>query len=399
MLRPGPDCARLPVSREVQVFEYQKYGRYFAQCAHGMEELVAGELVELGARNPKPDYRGVYFEGDPATLYRINYCSRLISHVLAPLITFQCHSDRYLYKTARQIDWESILGRDQTFVIAANASDSNLHHSRFAAQRLKDAIADHFSEKYGERPSVDRREADLWLSLSIHRNRAIISIDSSGGSLHRRGYRGEAREAPIQETLAAALIRHSGWKGERPLVDPMCGSGTILAEAAMVAGGLPAAWKRQAGRPSFAMLPDYDAGIWESVKNEMDALRQPLPAGLISGSDIDGKSVSLARLNLNRLPGPPLIALRKRDFREIEKIEGATIVTNPPYGKRLGDHTEVKELYREFGDFLKQRCQNSTAWIFCGDMELVKSIGLRTKRRIPLFNGPIECRLVEIPVY
>jgi len=187
------------------VFEYQRYGRYFAQGAHGLEELIAGELQELGATEVRPAYRGVYFVADPAVLYRVNYCSRLSTHVLAPLITFACHSDKYLYKTARKLDWESLLDVEQTFTIAANASDSNLHHSQFAAQRLKDAIADHFVEKRGERPSVDRREADLWLNLNIHRNKAIISVDCSGGSLHRRGYRVVAREAPLQETPPAAV--------------------------------------------------------------------------------------------------------------------------------------------------------------------------------------------------
>ncbi|MBU1700576.1 MAG: class I SAM-dependent RNA methyltransferase [Candidatus Eisenbacteria bacterium] len=364
-----------------------------------MEELIADELKELGAAEIRPAYRGVYFKADPAVLYRVNYCSRLASHVLAPLITFACHSHKYLYKTARKLDWESLLGLDHTFVIAANASDSNLHHSQFAAQRLKDAIADHFVEKRGERPSVDRREADLWLNLNIHRNKAIISVDCSGGSLHRRGYRIDAREAPLQETLAAALLRHSGWRGETPLVDPMCGSGTILAEALMLASRLPAAHVRMAGKPPFAHLPDYDAAVWTRVKAAADAEMRELPAGLIQGGDIDAQAVRVARGNLARLPGGRGVLITKRDFRQGEPIDGATIVTNPPYGRRLSDTAKVKILYGELGDFLKRRCTNSTAWILAGDVELVKSIGLRPKQRIPIFNGPLECRLVEIPVY
>jgi putative N6-adenine-specific DNA methylase len=381
------------------VFEYQKYGRYFAQGALAMEELIAGELKDLGAAEVRPAYRGVYFVADPAVLYRVNYCSRLANHVLAPLITFECHSDKYLYKTARKLDWDSLLDVGHTFVIAANASDSNLHHSQFAAQRLKDAIADHFVEKRGERPSVDRREADLWLSLNIHRNKAIISVDCSGGSLHRRGYRLVAREAPLQETLAAALLRHSGWRGETPLVDPMCGSGTILAEALMLARRMPSAYMRMADKPPFAHLPDYDAALWVRVKTAADAEMRELPAGLISGGDIDDQAIRVSRGNLARLPGGRSVLLAKRDFRAGEPIEGATIVTNPPYGRRLSDRAKVKILYRELGDFLKRRCTNSTAWILAGDVELVKSIGLRPKQRIPLFNGPLECRLVEIPIY
>lgn len=381
------------------MFEYQKYGRYFAQCAHAMEELVAGELKDLGATKVRPAYRGVYFVADSAVLYRVNYCSRLLTHVLAPLLTFDCHSDKYLYKTARKLDWDSLLGVEHTFVISANASDSNLHHSQFAAQRLKDAIADHFVEKHGKRPSVDRREADLWLNLNIHRDRAIISVDCSGGSLHRRGYRVSAREAPLQETLAAALLRHSGWRGETPLVDPMCGSGTILAEALMVAARIPASTMRMAEKPPFARLPDYDAAIWARVKREADEEIRDLPAGLLSGGDIDDQAVGVARANLARLPRGREVRVATRDFRTYERVEGATIVTNPPYGHRQSDREKVKVLYRELGDFLKQRCTNSTAWILAGDVELVKSIGLRPKRRIPLFNGPLECRLVEIPIY
>jgi putative N6-adenine-specific DNA methylase len=264
---------------------------------------------------------------------------------------------------------------------------------------LKDAIADHFTDTHGARPSVDRRGADLWLNLNIYRNKAIISVDCSGGSLHRRGYRVDAREAPLQETLAAAVLRHSGWQGETPLVDPLCGSGTILAEAWMLASGLPASYKRMSRKPPFACLPDYDGETWAEVKAAADGLAKTLPAGFVRGSDVDGQAAGVARKNLARLRGGRNVHVTKRDFRSLETIEGATIVTNPPYGRRLGEREKVKVLYRELGDFLKRRCTNSTAWILAGDAELVKSIGLRPKRRIPLFNGPLECRLVEIPIY
>jgi len=381
------------------LFEYQKYGRYFGQCAQGLEELAATELVELGAREIRPSYRGVHFEAGAEELYRINYCTRLLSHVLAPLITFACHSDKYLYKTARNIEWEAFLRPSDTFVIAASASDSNLHHSQFAAQRLKDAIADHFSEKHGKRPSVDRREADLWLNLNIYRNKAIISVDCSGGSLHRRGYRSEAREAPLQETLAAAVLRYSGWRGETTLVDPFCGSGTILAEAVMLAQGIPAAALRMKSGPPFAKLPDFDAAVWKRVKSAANVDRSELEPGAIVGSDVDQHAVRVSRKNLSRLAGGRAVNVFRQDFRELDPIRGATIVTNPPYGQRLGERDEVKRLYGDLGDFLKQRCTDSTAWILAGDTELVKHIGLRPKQRIPIFNGPLECRLVEIPIY
>ncbi|MCP4549867.1 MAG: class I SAM-dependent RNA methyltransferase [bacterium] len=399
-LPSGAECPRRALcGAGGSVYEYQKYGRYFAQCAHAMEELVADELVELGATKPVPKYRGVYFEADPEAFYRINYRSRLVNRILAPIITFQCHSDRYLYKTAGKIDWSEFLGVDQSLVINANASDSNVNHSQYATQRLKDAIVDQFRERTGKRPSIDRLNADVWLNLSIHKNRAIISLDASGGSLHRRGYRLDAREAPLQETLGAAIIRLSGWRGETPLVDPMCGSGTLLAEALLAAGNVPASWLRMADKTPVATLPDFDAGLWQRIKDEAAAEIKPLPTDLVSGSDLSTQALDAARANLARLPGSPKPKLTRQDFRTIKSLENVTIITNPPYGRRIGDKGEIVKLYREFGDFLKQRCTNSTAWILCGDMELVKSIGLRTKQRIPLYNGQLECRLVEVPVY
>ncbi len=381
------------------MYEYQKYGRFFAQCAHALEDETAAELGELGARNMRPAYRGVYFESDLPDIYRINYCSRLTNHVLAPLITFQCHSDRYLYKTARDIDWSAFLSPEQSFVIAANASDSNLHHSQYAAQRLKDAIVDQFRENCGARPSVDRRQADVWLNLNIHKNRAIISLDTSGGSLHRRGYRKEAREAPLQETLAAAVVRISGWNGDRPLLDPMCGSGTLLAEALLAAGKVPAGWLKQRNKPTFATLPDFSRTDWERIKKETDAATSPLPVDMVRGGDWDSQAIGVARRVLGGLPGSPQVKIAKRDFRTAPDFEGGMIITNPPYGQRIGERDQVEVLYRELGDWLKQHCTGTTAWILCGDLGLAKCIGLRTKRRIPLFNGPIECRLVEIDLY
>lgn len=214
--------------------EYQKHGRYFAQTPPGLEELAVEELAEIGAVEPRAGYRALAFEADKATLYRINLRTRLCTHVLAPLLTFDCHSDKYLHHTAMQkIEWDTLMDVDGTLAVAANVSQSNIRHSQFAAQRLKDAICDQFRDRTGRRPSVDRHSPDLSLNLRIHRNRAVISVDTSGGSLHRRGYRVESVEAPLQETIAAAMIRFSGWKGEGVLHDPMCGSGTILAEALM----------------------------------------------------------------------------------------------------------------------------------------------------------------------
>ena len=213
------------------IYNYQMSNRFFAQIADGMDELGVEELTGLGAQDVKPTFRGLYFSADNEALYRINYTARIISRVLAPLLTFDCHSTDYLYKTARTIPWTELFSLDNTFVISANVSNSIINHSQYAALILKDAIVDSFRDKYDDRPNVERINADICFNLHISKNKATIYLDTSGGSLHRRGYREEAVDAPMQETLAAAIIRLSGWNGLTPLYDPMCGSGTLLLEA------------------------------------------------------------------------------------------------------------------------------------------------------------------------
>ncbi|MBU0741427.1 class I SAM-dependent RNA methyltransferase, partial [bacterium] len=273
------------------MFEYQKHGRYFAQCARGVEDLLVDELRELGAPAADARVRGVGFRADPGLLYDVVLRSRLAGRVLAPLLTFDCHSDRYLYATARKLDWDAILSPDRTFAVVANVSRSNISHSQFAAQRLKDAVVDHFRESCGRRPSVDRREPDVWLNLHINRDRAVIALDVSGGSLHRRGYRLESVEAPLQETLAAAVLRLSGWDCEAPLVDFMCGSGTFLAEAWLQASRIPPGWRGVAAASAAACLPDFDAEIWRRVVERARVDHRRPASGLVSGGDVDEAAV------------------------------------------------------------------------------------------------------------
>ena len=381
------------------MYEYQKHSRFFAQCGGALEEVVAGELAELGGVDCKPGYRGVHFRAEGEALYRIAYGTRLASRILAPLITFDCHSDRYLHQTAIKQEWETLLSVENTFLIDAKVSDSRIGHSRFAAQRLKDAIADRFREREGARPSVDKLNPDLRLDLRIHRDRATISMDLSGGALHRRGYRLDPVATPLQETLAAAILRISGWKGERPLYDPFCGSGTFIAEALMLASRIAPSSLRTGESPPLARMPGFDAKKWENMRREIDAATLPIDARLAGGSDIEQSAVRAARKNLRRLPGGPGPYVKRTDFRDIESLENRCIVTNPPYGQRVGEREKVETLYKEFGDFLKHRCTGSTAWILCGDTGLVKKLGLRPKQRIPVFNGPLECRLVELDLY
>jgi putative N6-adenine-specific DNA methylase len=379
------------------MFIYQRQGDYFAQSARGLEDLARLELAELGAHDIEAGWGGLHFRADAAVLYRVNYCSRLLSRVLAPLARFHCPDDRALYAAARDLEWDKVLSLGKTFAVSASVQGSRISHARYAALRLKDAIADQFRERGGLRPDVDAENPDVAIQLLIRSDQALISLDTSNGSLHRRGYRVRSVAAPLQETLAAAMVRLSGWQGDNPLHDPMCGSGTIVAEAFMHYARVPAAFRRD--KFGFENLPDFAAGTWTDVRRESDAAVRAVPQGLIHGSDADRQAIDAARGNLRLLPGSRGVALQRKDFRALPGIRDATIICNPPYGMRLGELESSRLLYREFGDFLKQRCPGSTAYVLCGNLELVSAIGLKPARRYVLYNGPIECRLLKIEVY
>ncbi|MDH3360221.1 MAG: THUMP domain-containing protein [Desulfobulbaceae bacterium] len=379
------------------MFTYQKTNRYFAQFADSLEPVGAEELAELGGKDIKPVYRGVYFTANPATLYRIVYQTRLSTRILAQLLRFDCHSTKYLYKTARKINWDKLFGPTTTFAIDAITVNSKIKHSQYAALCLKDAIVDHFREKTGNRPNVDTDNPDLLLNLHIDRNKATVSIDTSGGSLHRRGYRKETVEAPMQETVAAAIIRLSGWDGETPLIDPMCGSGTLLAEAYMHAAHIPAGYLRE--RFGLPALPDFDKQLWEQTRKKCDNAIKKVAGKLITGSDISKQATKGAAVNLGMLPGGNSVHFSTRRFQDIEQITGSTIVINPPYGIRLEKGRDMAEFIKEIGDFLKQRCTGSTAFIYLGDRVLAKSVGLKATWKKPLKNGGLDGVLLKYELY
>jgi len=383
--------------RQALVYQYQKDCRYFAQIADSLKEAGAEELVELGAEDVRPEFRGIYFKADKSTLYRINYLARLISRCLAPLISYACHDTDTLYQKAKQIEWEDFFSEGNTFAVSGNVSDSEISHSKYAALRLKDAVADYFKEKTGKRPDVSVRNPDILLNLHIRHDKAVISLDTSGGALHRRGYREETVAAPMQETVAAAIIRFSKWDGSVPLYDPLCGSGTLLCEALMRYSNIPAGvFRNQFG---FEFLPDFDGVVWKQVKKEADGHIRELPKGLIAGSDVSAEAVRAARTNLMGLHYGNNVSVERADFRKLPAFEKHLIVTNPPYGIRIGRDEDLEIFYKNLGDFFKQKCKDSVAFVYFGERKYIKKIGLKASWKKPVMAGGLDGRLVKYEMY
>jgi len=378
-------------------FEYQDTHEFFAQVANESAAAAEAELQALGANRTRPIYQGIVFNAEPQALYRINYCARLITRVYAPLAGFACRDPKALYKRAYALEWEAVFSPEQTFAVTATVSDSPIRHSGYAALCVKDAIVDRFRDLFGQRPNVDTDHPHVWVNLFILGSRAVINLDTSGGSLHKRGYRRRTIMAPMQESVAAAIIQASGWSGERPLYDPFCGSGTLLCEALMHACRIPAGYLR--GRFGFEHLPDFDETLWRQVKASADGDIGPLPQGIIAGSDCDARAVASAQENLECLHRFGTVSVTKRRFQDIERLEGVTIVCNPPFGLRMGDKEGAATLIKAFGDFLKQRCAGSAAYVYFGDRDMIKKIGLHPTFKMPLRNGGLEGRVCKYEMY
>ncbi len=379
------------------MYTYQKTKRYFAQVADDIKDLAEMEMASLGAEAIKQAYRGLHFQASSAALYRINYCSALINRVLAPIITFSCHSDKYLYNTAVKIKWDDFISSSATFAVFSSVSHSNIKHSRFAALRLKDAIADYFRGISGVRPSVDTRHPDLWVSLHIEQNEATISIDTSGGSLHRRGYRKKSIQAPMSETLAASILKLTEWNEITPLYDPFCGSGTILCEAYLKCTKTPPGYLRDSF--GFKKLPDYKEDIWLKIKKESNENIKTLPDGLIAGSDKNNQAIKATYQNLEQIDTANKIKVNREDVFKLKGLEKKVIICNPPYGLRLNADDDLSEFYKNLGDFLKQRCRGSVAFIYFGERKYIKNIGLKSSWKKELSNGGLDGRLVKYDLY
>jgi len=380
-------------------FKYQKDRRYFAQVAGGMEDEAILELQELGATNTEKKYRGVEFEADRGTVYQINYCSRLVTRILAPLASFKATEEEELYQKAKGIAWEEIFGLTDTFKIYGNINikSSEIYHSRYASLQVKDAIADRFRNKFGKRPDVDTNNPEVVFNLYIQNDIATISLDTSGESLHKRGYRKSAGKAPMQETLAAVIVRLSEWKGENQFIDPMCGSGTILCEALMKYCNIPSGYLRS--EFGFQYLPDYDQKTWKKIKQKCDAKIRSIKENKIQGIDISPAMIKMARRNCQQLPYGDKIGLTVSSFQSQSDLSNKTIVTNPPFGVRMGNKKTLKKLYTRFSKKLKKSASGSKVLLYCGKPELLDYIWMKEDWQKELPNGGIEGQLVQYQVY
>ncbi|MEW6260145.1 MAG: THUMP domain-containing protein [Thermodesulfobacteriota bacterium] len=379
------------------MYLYQQDRMFFAQIATELVGLGVSELKALGAETIRTDHRGIGFRAEDEALYRIVYCTRLITRVLAPLVRFRCTDTNTLYNIASKIEWRDFFSTDHTFAVFANVHQSRIDHSRFAALRLKDAIADAFRKQFQKRPDVDPDHPDIWINLHIEKDVATISLDLAGESLHKRGYRVQKVSAPLQETLAAGILGFTEWDGQVPLIDPMCGSGTILAEALMRYCRIPSGFFRK--RFGFEFLPDFSKRIWQRVRHEADAGIRELPQGLIQGSDISRQAVSATRTNVNRLPGGSSVEVVCRDIADLPELQPSILVMNPPYGIRMGQDSDLAALYKQIGDILKQRCKGSTAYILAGDRNLLRYVGLRPAWKKIIETGGLDGRLAKYELF
>lgn len=372
----------------------------FVTCSKDLEPLLVEELQEFNIGKITKGFRGAYVDNcSHEAIYRINYCSRLASRVLLPLKQFRCRDARSLYQAAHSIDWKQYLHNNKSFAIDANVQHRNLRNSLFAAQVVKDAICDQFRERTGNRPSVDVKNPDIQLNLFIQQDHATLSFDTSGIPLHKRGYRQESVEAPLRESLAAALLRLAQYRGSEVFCDPCCGSGTLLIEAALIATQTPPGFFRK--KWGFMNLSRFSSDLWLKIKNEEDSKKIPLQKGRIFGLDINKNAIHVCKVNLRAVGFHHDIEVAQEDFRLfIPKIKPNFVMTNPPHGLRLGEVEPLRSLYRELGNFCKNNIEKpGRAFIFTGSLELSKEVGLAAKNRHVVDNAGIDSRLLEYDIF
>ncbi len=366
-----------------------------AKTLPGLEGVLMKELSGLGAGSIVPLKRGVSFYGDTELLYRANYHLRTALKVLKPIQIFTVRNEHELYQKTRAIEWNKYLSPEHSFRVDAVVFSSTFRHSGFVALRVKDAIADFFRDRTGRRPNVDSRMPDLFINVHISNQGCTVSLDSSGTSLHKRGYRSDTHTAPLNEVLAAGMLHLAGWKPELNLLDPMCGSGTIAIEAGLIANGIPPGSFRKTF--AFQYWLDFDPDLFEKVKKR--SWNIPTEKGEIWGSDRSGAFVSMVMKNAEYAGLTGEIEIRKALFEKVTPPwnEGI-IVMNPPYGERM-QTSEINLFYQNVGDVLKQNFTGYCTWILSANKEALKYIGLRASKKMTLYNGPIEVKFQQYLLY
>ena len=360
----------------------------------GLEQVLAAELKALGAESVSPERRAVSFIGDKAMLYKANFLLRTALKVLRPVAQFNIHWKDDLYNNTKKINWSEYLTLGKSFSIDSTVQSELFVNSMYASLKVKDAIADYFRETLGKRPSVNQHDPDIRIHVYLMGDYCEISLDSSGESLHKRGYRMGQGEAPVNEVLAAGMILLSGWNGESDFMDPMCGSGTFLIEAAMIAKGIPAGIYRKSF--AFEKWLDFDENLFSEIYNGDYEKESSIR---IYGSDISVQSCAIARANIKNAGLSKSIEVEVKDFIFMDPpFEDAIIITNPPYGERMKPQS-VAELYKSMGDVLKQKYAGYSAWIISSSEEGFRNIGLKPSRKIELFNGALPCSFRKFELF
>jgi 23S rRNA (guanine2445-N2)-methyltransferase len=365
--------------------------RFFCPCPRGLEEALRGELAELGASAIEPFDGGVAFSGDLALCYRVNLESRIASRVLWQILRGSYRSEDDVYRAANGISWRDWFGPELSIRVNVSAVGSPLRSLDFITLRIKDAVCDKFRSQTGQRPSVDTADPDVRIHAFFDERSFTLYLDTSGEPLFKRGLRKTAGEAPLRENLAAGILALSGWEPGVPLLDPMCGSATLLMEAAGITLRRSAGARRSFG---FEKLAGFDASLWHRLRAHAQQAAQPVRALEIFGSDLYGAQLQLARQNLAAAGLEDAVRLKQANVLELSPATASgVLVANPPYGVRLGEQEDLAVFYPKLGDALKQRFAGWRACIFTADLRLPKLIGLKPARRIPLYNGALECRL------
>lgn len=370
--------------------------KMLAKTLFGFEETLAKELKDLGAQNIVLGTRNVSFVGDKGFMYKANLCLRTAIKILKPIHTFKARTDQDLYREIQKVNWLDYFGQTTTFALDATLFSDHFTHSQYVVHKTKDAIVDQLREKTGERPSINTEHPELQINIHIQGDQCTLSLDSSGGSLHLRGYRLETNIAPINEVLAAGLLLQSGWNGQCDFLDPMCGSGTFLIEAAMIACNIPPNINRN--EFGFQHWADYDESLFELIEAAMLKRVRNFNYSMI-GYDKAPSAVAKAKENIKNANLDEFIKVQHEDFFKTEKeTKGSLyIVFNPPYDERLS--IDMEEFYTDIGNTLKRGYPNSQAWFITGNLEALKFVGLRPSRKIKTFNGKLEARFVKYELY